>query len=64
MFDPEYRPHDPCMIFKVAKNREGRYEGGIKLWQAEECRGFVSNDNRKMTPFSYQQMTGVIKAVI
>ena len=64
VFDPEYRPHDPCMIFKVAKNREGRYEGGIKLWQAEECRGFVSNDNRKMTPFSYHQMTGAIKAVI
>lgn len=64
VYDPDYNPNQHDMIFKVAKNRYGRYEGSLRLWQAESCRGFVSNDKRHMTPFSIQQLTGSIKAVI
>ena len=62
--DPDYNPNQHDMIFKVAKNRYGRYEGSLRLWQSDSCRGFVSNDSRRMTPFSMQQLTGSIKAVI
>jgi len=63
-YDPDYNPNQNDMIFKVAKNRYGRYEGSIRLWQAENCRGFVSNDKRVMTPFGTHQMNGSLRAVI
>ena len=63
-FNPDYNPNQHDMVFKVAKNRYGRYEGGIALWQHDNCRGFTSNRDRKITPFSLHQLTGTIKAVV
>ena len=36
----DYDPLDPDMVFKVVKNRYGRYEGAVQLWQ-HKLQGFL-----------------------
>ena len=64
VYDPDYNPNQHDMVFRVAKNRYGRYEGSVRLWQHDNCRGFTSDEHRKITAFSIQQLGGTIRAVI
>lgn len=64
MPNPDYNPNNPDMVFKVVKNRYGRYEGAIKLWQHDHCRAFCSDDFRQLTPISHKEMGTSLQAVI
>lgn len=60
----DYDPLDPDMVFKVVKNRYGRYEGAVQLWQHTNCRAFCSDESRMLKPLSFGDMGAEIRGVI
>jgi twinkle protein len=44
----------PCMMLTVAKNRGGRFEGAVGLWQHEKSRGFCATSQRKLNAVRFE----------
>lgn len=49
--DQAYDPDRRDMLFTVHKQRNGKYEGSIALWQAKKSRAFVARQDRKIHAF-------------
>ena len=50
---------EPDLLIKVAKQRNGKYEGVTKYWQHDRCRAFCSNQHRKLEPMNFPKLEGV-----
>lgn len=49
--DENYDSTKRDMLLSCVKQRNGRYESAIALWQAANCRAFVARADRKIAPF-------------
>lgn len=49
----DFDDDQPCLTFSVAKNRGGKFEGTVGLWQHGNCRGFCSTSRRFLSPLQF-----------
>ena len=59
--DEKYDPTKRDMLLTIAKQRNGKYEGSIFLWQTRKSRAFVDRQDRKIKPLDLPADLKVVK---